>query len=397
MYKECEICTGCGRCAKQETAIHIVTESFLGQYAENGVCCQDTDIVIADIGTTTVAMQLLGRDGKIIDSFMKVNPQVKYGADVLSRILAAENQETAEQMRQLIREVISEGLCRFRNLMSDGNKMQMMLAGNTVMIYLLMGYDPAELGKAPFCATHLKGFHTEFDGVSCYVFPGISAFVGGDIVAGAFATGMFEKEEISLLIDLGTNGELVLGNRKTRVSCSTAAGPAFEGGASKGIWGADMVSLVARLLREAVVDETGLLQEPFFDEGIKIGGVLVTQQAIRQLQLAKAAIATGITLLIKEYGISTQQIDKVILAGGLGYYIRPEDAMEIGLLPKELLGKAVAGGNTALAGAGKLAFCREKIDMLQGAASDTKSVSIAEKAEFQEMFIQRMNLEFLET
>lgn len=392
LKQNCEICTGCGRCRNADAAYCIVTKSPLQREFVEQTDCVDADVVIADIGTTTVAMQLVDAGGRVKDAFLRVNPQIRYGADVLSRILAAEDKAVAEDMRRMISAVLQEGLAKFYSKAADKSKLKMVLAGNMTMIYLLMGYDPAKLGKAPFTVEHGEGGMIELLGIPCYIIPGISAFVGGDVVAGAYAADMFEKDEMTLLIDLGTNGELILGNRKKRLACSTAAGPAFDGGAGKGIWGADMVSLTAVLLKEQMMDETGLLKEPYFEIGIRVGGVEVTQQDIRNLQLAKAAVATGIDLLTEEYGINREEIDRVVLAGGLGYYLNPEDAVAIGLLPESLMHKTVTGGNTALAGAARLAFS-EDYTLLQQAVSSTETINLAQKEGFQDLFLQ--NIQFI--
>lgn len=390
--QHCEICTGCGRCRNADAAYCIVTKSPLQRAVGEQTDCDDAYVVIVDIGTTTVAMQFLDQDGRVKDSFLKVNPQIIYGTDVLSRILATEDKAVAEDMRRMISEVLREGMDKFYPQTTDKGKLKMVLAANTTMVYLLMGYDPAKLGKAPFTVEHGEGGMVELLGTPCYIIPGIAAFVGGDVVAGAYAAGMFEADEITLLIDLGTNGELILGNREKRLACSTAAGPAFDGGACKGIWGADMVSLAAALLKEKLMDETGLLKEPYFEKGICIGGVEVTQQDIRNLQLAKAAVATGISLLTKEYGIHWEEIDRVILAGGLGYYLKPEDAVTIGLLPESLMEKTVAGGNTALAGAARLAFSKD-YTLLHQASKGTEIIELAQKEGFQDLFLQ--NIQFM--
>jgi len=392
LKQHCEICTGCGRCRNADAAYCIVTKSPLQRAFVEQPDCVNADVVIADIGTTTVAMQLIDAGGRVKDTFLKVNPQIKYGADVLSRILAAEDKIVAEDMRRLISAVLQEGLAKFYSKAADKSKLKMVLAANTTMVYLLRGYDPAKLGKAPFTVEHGEGGLIEFMGIPCYIVPGISAFVGGDIVAGAYAAGMFETDEITLLIDLGTNGELILGNREKRLACSTAAGPAFDGGAGKGIWGADMVSIAATLLKEQIMDETGLLKEPYFEKGICVSGVEVTQQDIRNLQLAKAAVATGISLLTEEYGIRWEKIDRVVLAGGLGYYLKPEDAVTIGLLPESLMQKTVAGGNTVLAGVARLAFS-EDYDLIRQESKRTEVINLAQKEGFQDLYLQ--NIQFM--
>ena len=197
------------------------------------------------------------------------------------------------------------------------------------------------------------------------------------------------------MIDLGTNGEMAIGNCRGLTVCSTAAGPAFEGGASKGIWGADMVHLTARLLEEGILDETGLLADSYFDKGIRIGDVHITQQAVRSLQLAKAAIAAGIQLLAKAHGLTElAQIEKVILAGGFGYFLKAEDAVRIGLLPHILADKVVSGGNTALAGIlryGKEGSKAEKT--IQDMIAKTQAINLAVQPGFQDRYIEAMYLE----
>ncbi len=364
-------------------------------------------LVTVDVGTTTIAMQLYDWEGSVATDFACVNPQVRFGADVLSRIRAAQDISVAEAMRREVTEKLETGLQAFRAHLGPGETMRMVLAGNTTMVYLLLGYDPAELGRAPFVAGHLEAAETEIGGVPCVIFPGLSAFVGGDMAAGMYACEMAEKQELTLLIDLGTNGEMVLGNRDRRIACSTAAGPAFEGGVNRGVWGADMVHLLARLRRENIVDATGLLADPYFENGILIESVCVTQEAIRAIQLAKGAIGAGIRILMREYGLGEdwQAISRVVLAGGFGYYLNPEDAAEIGLLPGELVSKTVAGGNTALAGAlrlGRLLWVQETFEAAQKCMreltellgiSGTEILNLAEHPDFQELYIENMNLE----
>ena len=380
----CQICTGCGLCpgaAVDRLQVEVAAsgaETGRGQAeADSSAAAENREkgrilhvlaedallgkkfplkaggrrLVTADIGTTTIAMLLYHEDGSVADRYVAVNPQTMYGADVLSRIREARRPEHAHRMRKQVEEVLEKGLERFSRELAEGESLSMVLAANTTMTYLFMGWDAEELGQAPFEASRLGAVERQVAGVPCFVFPGLSAFVGVVIAGCIYACRMEEREELTLLVDLGTNGEMVLGNRHRRVACATAAGPAFEGGANAGIWGADMVSLLARLLEENVMDATGLLAPEYFDKGIRIGNVLVTQGAVRSIQLAKAAIAAGIEILLEKYGIRGEQVDRVVLAGGFGYYLRPTAAARIGLLPKELADKAVTGGNTALAGA----------------------------------------------
>lgn len=393
----CQICTGCGLCPGVAAAgsaagkMHILTEN---PSTESQPLPEGERLAVADIGTTTIAMLLYAADGTVCDRYVAVNPQTRYGADVVSRIQAAEDKTVAEELQRLVIQVLESGMQRFYSRLAPGEKLLLVLAANTTETYLLMGWDTSELGCAPFRVSHRESVRT----TETFVFPALSAFVGGDITADIYACGMAEKPEITLLIDLGTNGEIVLGNCERRIACSTAAGPAFEGGVNRGIWGADMVSLLATLRREEILDEDGLLGEPYFEQGIRIGNVRVTQEAVRAVQLAKAAIAAGITVLLEKYGIGEAQIERVILAGGFGYYLKPEDAMEIGLLPAGLANKAVPGGNLVLAGARRaggelLAGEGSRTELkLREIQSGTVLVNLAGEPEFAGLYIEGMAL-----
>lgn len=152
---------------------------------------------------------------------------------MISRIQAAENPLLRLQMQQAARRVLEQGMAHFRQ--QGGNPERLVIAGNTTMLYLLMGHDPAPLGRAPFHAAYLTQEKLVVDGVDTVTLPGLSAFVGADIAAGMLACGMDRAEDVTLLVDLGTNGEMVLGNRDKMICCGTAAGPAFEGGSA--LWG----------------------------------------------------------------------------------------------------------------------------------------------------------------
>ncbi len=392
----CHICTGCGRCVGKKKDMHVLLEQIQGE-REPLPTEKGERLVTVDIGTTTIAMQLYHNDGTVQDVFATVNPQTVYGADVLSRIQAAENEVTAKGLKTLVLEVLHQGIERFQEKIEKNEALRMVIAANTTMVYLLMGWNTAELGKAPFEASHLQPIETMIEGVPCYIFEGLSAFVGGDIVAGIVACRIKECENITLLIDLGTNGEMVLGNKNKILVCSTAAGPAFEGGVNRGIWGADMISLLAKLKQKGILDETGLLADPYFEQGIRIGDVHITQQSVRAVQLAKGAILAGIKILVREYGISMEQIDKVVLSGGFGYYLNPQAAAYIGLLPKELATKCISGGNTALAGALQMGrrllhFDDEKAkSVFQENRGQIQIINLAEADGFQELYFDSMN------
>lgn len=371
---------------------------------------ENDPIAVADIGTTTIAMQLRNvPDGKVLDTYVKINPQRKYGADVLSRISRAEDPENKEWMRQAVVQVLQDGIRTFREFLDRESGKQkrtiglLVIAANTTMVHLAMGLDVSGLGTAPFRAETLDWIDTGTEGVPTVILPGFSAFAGGDIVAGIYALGMDLKESTDLMIDLGTNGEMVLGNRDRLIATATAAAPAFEGGASAGIWGADLVSVLSKLLEEGLMDETGLLKDPFFKEGISVAGVTLSQKRIRDIQMAKGAVYAGIRILCSRYGIQDlSRIDRVFLAGGFGYYLNPDAAVRIGLVPEELDGKIVAVGNSALEGAFRYGRdflsgvnfkeqgenAKERVRRMK---SVTSVINLAKQPEFQSIYLDAMN------
>ncbi len=347
----CTICTGCGRCfgdVKRETRILSFSDT------EKDNLQLSFPVILVDIGTTTIAMVMVDTDGSAIDSYAVLNPQGKYGADVISRIAAGADAEKLKAMQALVLEEIGKGIKQFARS-HDISDAKIFISANTTMTYLLRGLAPAELGTAPFKAEHIGEDSVLFSAggkeYEARILPGFSAFVGSDIYAGILATGICSSDKYKLLCDLGTNGEIALGNKDHLYVTATAAGPAFEGGPCKGIWGADMISLTSRLLKGGYMDSTGLLKDPYFDEGIDIGSVHITQDSVRAMQLAKGAIYAGINIICKKASVSFEDIDEVILAGGFGYFLKPSDASSIGLIPGQLSGKCTSGGNTSLTGA----------------------------------------------
>jgi len=394
--KKCQICVGCGRCGNVASGLHVITESFLKpellpveKSADKG------SFVLVDIGTTTIAMELYDETGQKLEQYVCPNPQRVFGADVISRIQAAENNMNARQMQALVKGALEKGLQQFGEKQWQKKPEKMYIAGNTTMLYLLCGHDVQPLGYAPFRAEFLEGEKLQLGEVSAVTLPGLSAFVGGDIMAGILATGVHKQEEVSLFIDLGTNGEMVLGNRGKMLACSTAAGPAFEGmlqTQGKSVWGADIVKYAAILLQRGIMDETGLLQEPYFTEGITMGDVMITQAHIRSLQTAKAAVAAGIQILAQEYGLqSVEQIDRVYLAGGFGYYLQEECAIQIGLLPKALQGKIQSVGNSVLAGGYYYHFCVDSVQEAKMIQKKVKVINLAEMEAFTCKFVENMD------
>lgn len=345
---------------------------------------QKHPLVVMDLGTTTVVMGIYYQGNKQIRTF--TNPQRTYGADVMSRIQKAAEGKAEElqkllldQVTQTIRQVWEEwGFVECKEETYPNRQVELIVSANTTMQHLLEGLSCKGLGVSPFQPVDIslhtycllkqlnQGFrdnNRELWELHITSLPGISTFIGADIVSGIYALSMMEEEQPVLLLDLGTNGEMALGCKDKLFVASAAAGPAFEGSElALAIHGAGVMKLLHQMLKEHVMDETGLLADEYFDMGYPVvwdSGIMpvmqkdtrITQEDIRQIQMAKAAVCAGVRILLKEYGISSRQVAKVYLAGGMGYYLDPEDAIAIGLLPKEFAQKTNAAGNTSYRGA----------------------------------------------
>ena len=377
--------------------------------ANGGMPGRSAEYLIAvDLGTTTVAMQAVAADSlrelkrggrlRILGEYSCMNPQRRWGSDVISRLQAAERGEAGE-LAEAVRDVLEEGVEQLCGELG-GRPESIWLAGNTSMEHLLMELDTRTLGRYPFTPVCLQEMclpgRQGKDGVSgqeIRLLPGISAFVGADITAGLLACGFAECEdgECRLFIDLGTNGEMAIGRGDRLICTAAAAGPAFEGGAGVNVPGTDMIALLAEMLEGGVIDETGLLKEPFFDTGWQKGELRITQQDIRGLQMAKAAVCAGVELLMEAMGTDASRIDKVFLAGGFGYFLDVEKAAWIGLFPPQLAGRVTAVGNTSLLGAclyGGEESLREKAEAMCRRA---EVLNLAELPGFEQKYLERLN------
>ncbi len=390
-------------------------------------------VIAVDLGTTTIAMRLVEADsGRILDTWCGLNPQRCYGADVLSRIQAA-CEGSGEELRRLAMEALEDGAARFQGY---GTTIRCMcIAGNTAMEHLLMGHDVHALGRSPFTPVEsgLQTYSHEGWDFPVYIAPVISAFVGGDIVAGLYACGMLPERQpddsfrcqektaaaeqsgrcaagrsdaagnaqpVRLLIDLGTNGEMAITDGRRMIVTATAAGPAFEGGAGAGIAGSDMIASVAALLQAGIADERGLLAEPYFTEGVTLRRdgsaplLHITQADVRAIQMAKAAVRAGVEILWRRMG--EPEDVQVYLAGGFGYYLDVEAAFRIGLLPERMRGSVRAVGNTSLGGAYLLGrdLWLGRIDkaVLEQRLSPIESLNLAAQEEFEALYIRSMDL-----
>ncbi len=381
-----------------------------------------------DIGTTTIAAALAEKEtGAVLATAGCGNSQRIFGQDVLSRIKASVA-GTGEKLKTLIRQDILNLLEEIQKKQKDIVIEHIYIAGNTTMEHLYMGDSCEGLGKAPFTPVSLAERKDSLSNIPVTLLPGISAFVGADIAAGMLACGMDEEERPSLLLDLGTNGEMVLALEDKMIATSAPAGPALEGGniscgvasvtgaiskvrvigertiigtignaPATGICGTGVLELVAGLYENHIIDASGQMKEKYREEGFPLARmkdgkqITFTQQDIREVQLAKAAIHSGIELLLEHAGISMGEIKKVYLAGGFGVYLDVHIAAGIGLLPAELEKCTKAVGNTSLQGCIAYGSSEENRSRTEEMIKKCESINLAEQADFEERYVANMN------
>jgi len=382
--------------------------------------------IAIDLGTTTVVAQLINlSSARVLAVETMLNPQVKFGADLISRIQACLDEHDIE-MTLIIRSAIGK-MIELMLKKHEVDLQRVVLVGNTAMQLIFCACDITPLAMYPFHADNLgmKNFRPEQLGWKFQIletvkfYPSIGSFVGSDILAGIVATGLHSKENYTALIDLGTNGEIVIGNKNQIVCASTAAGPAFEGAnismgmravtgaissfslkgenieahvigntSPKGICGSALIDAVAILRR---LDKIGLFGEINSGEDhIKLTGkIILTQKDINEFQLAKAAIAAGLTILANNLSISLSDIQQVYIAGGFGNYINLEHVSELGMieLKKERIYKM---GNTALIGAKIFLFDNEQI--IEEILRKTEHINLEGDPNFQDIYVDKMLL-----
>ncbi len=430
---------------------------------EAGDTTASLHVAAFDIGTTTLGGVLLDlHRGLEVASASQMNPQTVYGDDVLARILyARDGRKAREEMQATVVAALNDLI---ENLAVQAgidarDIYAVTFSGNTTMQHLLLGIEPNALGEIPFAAGTSGSVTTRADELGivihprgrAYVFPAIGGFVGGDTVAGILTTKLHEKDEPSLLLDIGTNGEICLWSRDTGLfGASCAAGPAFEGArisqgmrattgaiekvvfedgdihcnvignaAPVGVCGSALIDAAAELLRLGVIAPQGLLVGPddlpegaptairrrlierdgrtafvlasAEESGMDDEAVTLTQKDFAELQLATAAIRAGITILLERAGLEPSDLAWVYVAGGFGNYIRRSNAQRIGLLPRALpRERIVSVGNTSLAGACLAAASTEARRQAEAVARQTRHVELSQDPAFQNLFVESM-------
>ncbi len=436
-----------------------VLDTFENSNNTDTARCGDNGSGIAvDIGTTTIVAYLVDLGtGMTLAASSAINPQTSFGADVISRIsyigndpekLSELQRAVTKQINSLIKEVFSK---TGRKLSA---KDRMAVAGNTTMEHIFAGVSPESIGRSPFQPQFYDSLEFEASelginaekGVKVKLLPNIHGFVGGDIVSGIIYTGIHKSEELSLLVDIGTNNEMVLGNSDFMLCCSAAAGPALEGAKIKmgmraapgaidsvkkngsgmsittigdmppiGICGSGLVDAISELLKIGVITESGrfadkeeleehlsnrykgkkgkdlsfiLAEEGQYGSNPEVG---ITQKDIREIQLAKGAIAAGAQILLDVAGKKLDDIKNVYLAGAFGNYIDIENAVRLSILPDVARERIHPIGNSAGAGACLMLKDPSLWDTAARIIKRAEHIELASHKDFQEIFIGNMS------
>jgi uncharacterized 2Fe-2S/4Fe-4S cluster protein (DUF4445 family) len=396
---------------------------------ETGLCAA------VDIGTTTIACaaaDLAG--GEIVARDAETNRQRSFGPDVVSRIESAIRDPDAEgRMQTIVRRQVREMLDRLRSRIADAPFRRIHICGNTTMLHIWEGADLAGLSRMPFRPAFLDSRETTLDAdggepYAARLLPGISAFVGADIAAGILACDLrIALGRPELLVDIGTNGEIVLASGGRLLATATAAGPAFEGAMVScglpavdgavhrvawenggfsfsvlggrppaGFCGSGLLDLLASLRRAGLLDENGGLTSAAEIDGNRAftlpsnPPLRLTQADVRQLQLAKGAIAAGIRILCRHAGIGLAEVGRVHLAGAFGSSLSAESALAVGLLPAEWAGRIVPAGNTALTGTLMTAVNPDALEICARTAAQVLVVDLHRETDFQDAFVDSM-------
>lgn len=420
-----------------------------------GLECRDTKdslySVAVDIGTTTVVCSLIDINSQVeLRCESEINPQKEYGLDVLSRINFIRSKENGlEILHKLIIDCINKlikKLCETENIKTS-NIYELAIAANSTMMHILLNVNPESIGKSPYATSFIasKNISAKELGIdiskfgNVYLLPGVSSYIGADIVSGVCVCDLKNTDKNILFIDIGTNGEMVLSKKGKLVSCSCAAGPALEGmniscgmragdGAienikisdeinfkvigdtdPKGICGSGIVDAISELSKSKLIGKTGRicksesikqdeklshLSNCIVDVDKKRKFVLIskpkeisiTQEDIRQVQLAKGAILSGIYALVSQVDINIEDLDEVIIAGQFGKHLSIDSLIGVGIIPKELKDKITYIGNSSKTGAIMSLLSKDVRENLDNIAKDIDYFELSTKENYERLF-----------
>lgn len=396
----------------------------------------------ADIGSTSMTI-CIHNGSKILLNTTLSNPTCIWGSDIISRIRASLN-GNAEDLSSALKDSINTTVMRLLKCLNIpfSRLRKFTISCNNTMQYILLGLDCTSISAYPFASEHLRFnvmsynelfCETEFN-ASVSIIPSYGAFIGGDIISGLYSLDILNTDETFMLLDLGTNAEMVIGNSKHMLCTSAASGPAFEAGGlscgcaytdgaidtvnltkrgSKihvsyttaggkipaGICGSGVLSLISQLITLRVVDTFGTLSEEYIDNGFLISrargkNIVLTQNDIRQLQLAISAIKSGIQILLSEYNASASDINKVYISGSFGAALDFNMLKNLHILPDEWTDAndvIVASGNTSLSGAVKYSYALEPDEYIDTIISKLSELHLSNHPDFNELFIKNIN------
>lgn len=380
--------------------------------------------VAVDIGTTTVVVTLNDLIGNHpIDIVTFLNPQSKFGADVISRIQYAGSKEGLDTLSQLITTAIDNSIETLlsSNKIEDDCLYEVVVAANNTMVHLLLHIDPTALALSPYKSNLLQTIETRYGDVfdnnrnaTLTIIGGFDSYVGGDIVSGIYSENLHKKETYNLLVDLGTNGEIVLIKNDRAFATSTAAGPAFEGvnifcgiGAVEGaintfkypkdittinnkeaigICGSGLIDIVSELVQNDIIDFSGRMKGSFNITK----DIVLTPNDIREVQLAKAAIRAGVEHLLLDAKVSNQDIDTVYIAGGFGKYVDLQHFFNLGIIPMDLYEKVQVIGNSSVRGAVKYLY-RPLSKEIESIRLNCEIIQLGTSSTFQDLFVANMH------
>jgi uncharacterized 2Fe-2S/4Fe-4S cluster protein (DUF4445 family) len=400
-----------------------------------------------DLGTTTIVAYIRSlADGRVVGISSNYNRQIGCGEDILSRVNYA-RREGLDKLQVLAAESVNAAITAAANTggIDTDDIYEVVIAGNTIMTHILMGIDPAYMIEEPYVPVVRRYLTTAAsrvgisvaDDAGVFIFPAVSDFIGGDIVADILACGMAEREEIALLIDIGTNFEVVLGNKDWMFSCAGAAGPALEGGEvlfgmranpgaieqitldlvsltpayqtinhilPRGICGSGLIDLLAELLRSCIIDRTGRINMAIQHDRIRQGAhfpefvvawkdetgigkdIVITENDVKNLIMSKASILAACITLMKQAGITRSGIDRIYFSGAFGNYISKENAITIGLIPEVPLERIRTIGNGAIEGANIALINRKKRKVLDEIAKNIAYIELNAEPAFMDEY-----------
>ena len=448
------------------TLVQTRVESQLGEYQlrgsrrpklinlEPGDTTKEHFSIVLDIGTTSVWGQLLDLNKRqTLAEASDYNSQIRYGDDVISRIVYSQRPGGLKQLQEsvvgtingIIRELVNKSGVNLARVS------HMTAAGNTIMTHLLLGLDPKYLRESPYTpvANFIPPVRASNLGIEVgehvhlYTFPSVASYVGGDIVSGVLGSGIYQRKPLTLYIDIGTNGEIVIGNSEWLVTAACSAGPAFEGGGikhgmratsgaiedfrihpqtfepmlltigmvkPKGICGSGLINMVAEFLEAEMISPNGKFNTDLPSQRIRPGpdgmeyviayredtatgaDMVITEVDIDNLMRAKAAMYAGYVTLLQSVGLSVGNLEQVVIAGAFGSFIDVERAITIGLLPELPLDRFLFIGNGSLLGARLISFCNEILDDGERISRMMTNIELSESPAFMDNYVAAMFL-----